>query len=132
MDRPLRSNIARLRTRPSHVMSRTLSIRFITPLPDRPTCSVRGADQTMKLLSHRVFRSLRGIRFVAFLLLIPAVYAADETGARKAAAPDFHPGPEYADALRMHQGIPASNGRRTAGSGLPGMAADWARITTTM
>lgn len=55
------------------------------------------------------------IRLLAFLFLAPALDAADETGARKATAPDFHPGPQYADALRMHQGIPsierAKNGR---------------------
>lgn len=51
------------------------------------------------------------------LLLMPlaALRAADETGARKPTLPDFSPKAEYADARRMHQGIPsierARNGR---------------------
>ena len=51
------------------------------------------------------------------LLLMPlaALRAADETGARKPTLPDFSPKAEYADARRMHQGMPsierARNGR---------------------
>ena len=53
---------------------------------------------------------------LSLLLVTPAaLHAADESGARKAALPDFSPRAEYAENRRMHQGIPsierARNGR---------------------
>ncbi|MDP4938179.1 MAG: DUF1501 domain-containing protein [Verrucomicrobiales bacterium] len=53
---------------------------------------------------------------LSLLLVNPAaLHAADESGARKAALPDFSPRAEYAENRRMHQGIPsierARNGR---------------------